>query len=108
MRATDQQVQQFVNDRVRQRCEQIRALYLACKDDKAAIDDVYQALSVSPTWGDVRTDAPAHLMTPGDVLAWNAFITGFIALVEGGNVADMQAAAAQYPKVLQGCIRGVS
>lgn len=97
--ATDAQVQQFANERVRVRAEQIRALYLACKDDKAAIDDVYAALTqANPTWADERTDAPPHLLTGDDVLAWNAFITAFVALVEG---------SADYPRVLAACVRPV-
>lgn len=103
--ATNAQVQAFVNNRVRSRCEQIRALYLACKDDKAVFDDVYANLTNSPTWTDVRPDSPPHLLTPADLLAWNTFVTGLIALVEGGNTSDMAAAGPQYAKVLQGCVR---
>jgi hypothetical protein len=109
--ASNQQVQQYADQRVRPRSEQIRALYLACKDDKAAIDDVYAALTqLSPTWVDARTDAPAHLLTPADVLAWNAFITGLIAHVEGTfpDLATANAAAGQYPVVLKACVRSVS
>lgn len=63
--ATDVQVQNYSDSRVRPRAEEIRALYLACKDDKAAIDDVYTALTEqSPTWSDNRTDGPPHLLTP--------------------------------------------
>lgn len=106
--ATDAQVQNYVNQRVRVRAEQIRALYLACKDDKAAIDDIYAALTqATPTWTDDRPDGPPHLLTPSDVLAWNTFVSGFIALVEGGQAEDMTAAAAQYPVVLDACVRPV-
>jgi hypothetical protein len=104
-RATDQQVQNFVDTRFRPRAEAIRALYLACKDDKGAIDDVYLALTDTPTWIDSRSDAPPHLLAPSDALAINTFITGFISLVEGGLQADRDNAAAQYPKVVQSCVR---
>ena len=97
--ATDAQVQRFVNERVRVRSEQIRALYLACKDDKGAIDDVYAALTQqSPTWTDNRTDGPPHLLVANDVLAWNAFISSFISFVEGDG---------GYAKVLQACVRSI-
>lgn len=98
MPASNAQVQAFVDQRVRPRCEAIRNLYLACKDDKAVIDDVYANLTDSPTWTDGRTDNPPHLLVPNDVLAWNAFITEFIAFVEGdGN----------YAAVVDACVRGV-
>lgn len=96
MAATNEQVQAYVEQRVRPRCEQIRALYLQCKDDKAAIDDVYANLIDNPNWADTHTGNPPHLLTPADVLSWNAFVTGFIAFVEGD---------ANYAKVLQGCVR---
>lgn len=109
MPATNEQVQQYVNERVRPRCEQLRALYLSCKDDKATIDDVYANLTDSPDWTDTRNDAPPHLLTPNDVLAWNAFLTGFISYYEGtfADVTAANAGAAQYPVVVDGCVRPV-
>ena len=108
--ATNAQVQQFVNDRVRPRCEQIRNLYLACKDDTSAFGDVYENLNAGGDkegpWSDGRADAPPHLMTPSDVLAWNTFIQGFIKLVEG--TFSEKEASQQFPVVLQCCVRPVS
>lgn len=110
MAATNAQVQQYVNERVRPWAERARALYLEAKDHKAAIDDVYANLTDNPTWQDQRADAPAHLLTPSDVLAWNTFITGLVALVEGGaGAAEACAAApAQWPVVLDACVRPVN
>jgi len=98
MAASDQQVQQFVNERVRVRAEQLRAVLLAMKDDKAAIDDVYDALDPpqNATWTDQRSDGPPYLLTPADVLAYNAFITAAIAFIEGH---------ADWAVVQQGCVR---
>lgn len=97
--ATDLQVQRYADDRVRPRAEQIRALLLAMEDDKSSIDDVYQALTqASPTWSDVRTDGPPHLLTGNDVLAWNTFVTEVVAAIRGN---------AQLPVVLKACVRGV-
>lgn len=106
MAATDAQVQSFFDQRIRPRCEQIRDLYLLCKDDKSVIADVYEHLNGSPTWDDDRPDAPPHLMTPANGLAWNAFITGFIALVEGtfADVGEANSVAANYPTILNGCV----
>jgi hypothetical protein len=97
--ATDAQVQQYVNERIRVRAEQCRALLNALLDDKAAIDDVYAACAAeSPTWTDQRTDGPPHLLAPSDVLAYNAFITALIP-----NIRD----AADYPAVAKACVRPV-
>ncbi len=98
--ATDVQVQQFVNQRLRVRSEQIRALVLALQDDKASIDDVYAACAQeSPTWTDQRIDGPPHLLVSADVLSYNSFITAAIT-----NLHD----AADYPTVLKACVRPVN
>lgn len=109
--ANNAQVQQFVNNRVRPRCEQIRNLYLACKDDTSALGDVYENLNnggdggKDGPWTDKRDDAPPHLLSPADVLAWNTFIQGFIKLVEG--TFSEKEASQQFPVVLQACVRPV-
>jgi hypothetical protein len=72
MPATDQQVQQWADQRVRPRAEQIRALYNALVSDIATVEDVYQAcIAQSPTWADGRQDGPPHLLAPADVLSMN-------------------------------------
>jgi hypothetical protein len=96
--ASNEQVQQFVNERVRVRCEQLRHVYLACKDDQAQIDDVYANLTTSPTWTDARDDAPPHLMTSNDVLAYNAFMVAFVTFIEGNG---------EWPVIMDGCVRPV-
>lgn len=101
-RATDQQVQQYVNERLRVRAEQLRSLLNSLLDDKAAIDDVYEhcsgANNVAATWADNRSDGPPHLLGPNDVLAYNAFITALIP-----NIRD----AADYAAVAKACVRAV-
>lgn len=104
-KATDEQVQRFVNERLRPWAERVRALYLEAKDHKAAIDDVYVAMTENPTWSDNRTDGPPHLMAVSDVLAMNTALTAFIAVVEGGDPGVMDDFAAQYPVVLDACVR---
>ncbi len=100
MAATNAQVQQYVNERVRPHSELIRQLYLLIKDDRAAIDDVYANLTDNPTWTDQRTDAPPTLLTPNNVLAWNAFAAAFVTLVEGdGNYAAVLDACVRPPEV---------
>ena len=99
MVATDLQVQNFVDQRIRPRMEQIRALLVDLQDDKAAIDDVYAALTQdTPTWTDARTDGPPHLLTPGDIININSLITNLITAISGD---------AQYPVALKACVRSI-
>lgn len=106
--ATNAQVQNFVDTRVRQRCEQMRALYLSLKDDVAVIGDVYANLTNSPTWTDGRTDGPPHLAVPNDVLAFNTAASALIAVYEGGLTSVMDDFAPQYPVILNLCVRPAS
>jgi hypothetical protein len=99
MAATDQQVQQFSDQRIRPHCELIRNIAVLFDDDIASIDDIYNALNVgSPTWTDGRTDGPPHLLSPSDVLAINTFLH---------DIRDAIKNHAQYPIVLKACVRPV-
>jgi hypothetical protein len=94
--ATDQQVQTFVNERLRPFAEKARALYLLSKDHRAAIDDVYANVAAgSPTWTDNRTDGPPHLLVPNDVLAMNSFMAALNTFIEGN---------AEYAIILKACV----
>jgi len=98
--ATTEQIQSYVDNRVRRRSEQIRDLLEAMRDDKAVIDDIYAALTGSHSgWVDARTDAPPHLATAANVLAWNACVTTLIATLEDGDT--------QYAVVQSLCVRPV-
>ncbi len=97
MAATDQQVQNYVDQRIRNIVLKVRALKLQLDDAIATIDDVYAALNVgSPTWTDIRPDNPPHLLTPADVLALNSTMH---------NVRDAIANDAQYSIVLKACVQ---
>jgi len=104
MSASNQQVQQYVNERIRPFCEAVRALKLHADDIKASIDDVYANLTSSPTWTDNRTDGPPHLLTPNDVLAVNAWVTALIVAINttAGDLRD------QYPIIQKACVRPVT
>lgn len=95
--ATDLQVQNYVDQKVRSRCNDILDLHSKMTQDQAQIDDVYAALTQpTPTWSDSRTDGPPHLATPGDVLAWNTFVSQTLAFWNGTlDPANIGAAAAQ-------------
>lgn len=100
MAANNEQIQSFVDERIRVRAEQIRALYLAMKDDRAAIDDVYAALNVQePTWSDTRSDGPPHLLDASDVLAMNSFCADILAAIDNQG---------QYPIIVKACVRPVA
>lgn len=96
MAATNQQVQNFVNERIRPHSEMARALKIVFDDDRAVIEDVYNNLNNSPTWTDNRTDGPPHLLTPSDVLAVNAFME---------DIRTAIANHAQWPVVQKACVR---
>ena len=105
--ATDEQVQVYVDQRVRPFAELMRKAYTLAKDHQASIDDVYAALTQqSPTWSDSRADGPPHLVVGNDVLAFNTFLVGFIAFIEGqltdGNKNE---AASQWSVMLDACVR---
>jgi hypothetical protein len=107
--ATNQQVQVFVNNVVRQRCNDIRDLFLKIQEDKAHFDDIYANVSDGgTTFADAGLagggQVPPHFATPGDVLAWNTFITALIAFYGGTAVAqDSINAAGQYPIIRKLC-----
>lgn len=96
-KATDEQIQAFVNTRVRPRAEQIREILLSMEDDRSLFDDIFETLSdPSSTWSDNRLDGPPHLLTKDDVLAWNTFLF---------NTITAMRADAQLPVVLKACVQ---
>lgn len=105
MSATDVQMQTYCDQRVRVFAEAARSLYLAAKDHKAAIDDVYARATSTSAWADNRTDGPPHLLqsgnsaNPDDVLNFNTFITNFIAFVE---------ADASWTVLERACVRALA
>ncbi|GAA4442988.1 hypothetical protein [Bremerella cremea] len=109
MAATNEQVQQYVDQRVRPACEAIRALFTQSEDNIASIDDIYANLTDAPDWTDGRDDHPPHLATPTDVLAWNAFINGLVKFQNGtfADVTEANSFAAQLPVILKLCVRPV-
>lgn len=96
--ASDQQVQTFVDERVRPRAEQARNLATLMLEDIGVFDDIYNALNQqTPTWKDSRTDAP-HSAEPNDVLAFNTFMH---------DVSTFITQHGQYPIVQKLCVRNI-
>jgi hypothetical protein len=108
MAATDIQMQSFSDARIRQRAESFRKIVAQCRDDKAAIDDVYDRAANGAAWNDARLDGPPNLLTSQDVLTYNAFITIFLKCIDGTataqEVADLQANWAPFQSA---CVRAV-
>lgn len=92
MSATDQQMQQFCNERIRPRAEQLRALINAFRDDKTAIDAAYDRAANGAAWADARTDGPPKLLASQDVLVFNAFASDFLACIDGLGANDAEKA----------------
>lgn len=107
--ATEQQVQQYVNERLRVRAEQARAFVNALRDDKAAIDDVYaHCVQPSPTWDDDRPDGPPRLLTVQDVLVFNSVITLLLKCIDGtATLQDVDDLNANWPVFQSACVRPV-
>jgi hypothetical protein len=98
--ASDQQIQNYVDQRIRPHAELLRALKLSYEDDISTIDDIYATLTApNPTWVDNRNDAPPHLLTVNDVLAINTFMN---------DIKNAISANAQLPIVLKACVRNIN
>jgi len=97
--ATNQQVQDFNDERLRPFSEAMRAVFNFAVDVRATIDDVYNNVNDGGTiYTDTRTDGPPHLLTPADVLALNGFCEDFKSFVNGH---------AAKPVVMKACVRAL-
>ena len=113
MQANDQQMQTYANERIRVRAEQMRALLNSCRDDKAAIEDIYDRAVNGAAWADNRTDGPPELLTQQDHLTYNAIITNLTNIIDGSG--ENQATLAGYVTELRGnwaafqsaCVRSI-
>lgn len=110
MAATNEQVQEWVNQRMRVRCEQLRALFVLMEDDKATIDDIYANVSDGgSTFADNHPANPPHLVTKQDILGYNTFITMILKLKTGGlTTAEAADANAQWPIIIDSCVRSLN
>ncbi len=108
MAATDQQMQQYADHRIRVRAEHFRALINSCRDDKAAIDEIYDRAANGAPWNDNRGDGPPTLLDEQDVLVFNAFITLFLSCIDGTAVTgDVVQLNANLPVFQAACVRPV-
>lgn len=106
MAANDTQMQAYCDQRIRPRAEQVRALVNALRDDKAAIDAVYDRAANGAAWNDARADGPPKLMASQDVLTFNAFASLLLACIDGTAVTgDVQQLHANLAPFMAACVR---
>jgi hypothetical protein len=106
--ATDQQMQAFADQRMRVRAEQCRAIVNALRDDKAAIDSVYDRAANGAAWNDARADGPPKLLASQDVLTYNAVASLLLKCVDGtASVQDVSDLHANWAPFMAACARGL-
>ena len=107
MPATDAQMLAYCNERSRVCAEQCRALVNALRDDRAAIDAVYDRAANGSAWADNRTDPP-KLLTGQDVLVFNSVAALLLKCIDGTAVTgDVEQLAANWPVFQAACVRPV-
>jgi hypothetical protein len=97
MAASNNQIQAFVDARVRPHCELLRSVCNTLADDIAAIGDVYANLTGTPTWVDTNVNNLPHTLTVADVLAWNALINAVYTAIHGNSNYPIAQSACRTP-----------
>jgi hypothetical protein len=106
--ATDQQMQAFADTRVRQRAEQFRTAVNALRDDKTAIESVYDRAANGAAWNDARIDGPPKLLTSADMLTFNTVATLLLKAIDGTATSqDITSLAANWPVFQAACVRSI-
>lgn len=113
--ATNQQMQQFANERLRVFAEQIRAVFIAAADHQSVIDDIYARAVSDDRWNDARTDGPPHLLqsgdsaSPDDMLNFNSALVRVLQFRAGtfANVGEANEFAALWAVLQDACVRPV-
>ena len=122
--ATNVQMQTFANERVRPFAEQFRAVLVAARDHKSAIDSVYERATKNPpvlgVWNDGRTDGPPKLLksgysaqntpsNPDDMTNFNSFVSAMLDILDGVGTDSTNAATLRsaWPVLIDACVRPV-
>ena len=114
--ATDPQMQTFANERVRVFAEAFRAVLVAARDHKSAIDSVYERGVSNSRWTDARTDGPPKLLisgnsaNPDDMLNFNTFIASLTDIIDGVGTDATNAASLRstWAVLVDACVRSVN
>lgn len=108
MSASDQQMQQYADQRIRVRAEGLRAVVNSLRDDKASIEVVFDRAANGPTWNDARTDGPPKLLNHQDILVYNSVVTLFLKCVDGtATLDDVGQLQANWAVFQSACVRPV-
>ncbi len=108
MSASDQQMQVYCDQRIRPRAEQSRGLVAALRDDKAAIDAVYDRSANGAAWTDARTDGPPKLLASQDVLVYNSVATLLLKCIDGTATSqDITDLHANWSVFQAACVRPI-
>lgn len=113
--ATNAQMQVFADQRVRPFAEQFRAVLVAARDHRSAMDDIYARAVGTDRWTDARTDGPPHLLksgnsaSPDDMLNFNTALDSLLSIIDGvGSDADHGAALrSTWGVLVDACVRPV-
>lgn len=106
--ATDQQMQQYADQRIRPRAEQARALVASMRDDKASLDAVYERSVSQDPWSDARTDGPPKLLSQQDMLVYNSVATLLLKCIDGtASEAEVGQLAANWAVFQSACVRPI-
>lgn len=106
MPATNAQMQTYADQRIRVRAEQLRAAVASLRDDKAAIEEVFDRAANGSAWTDARTDGPPKLLASQDVLVYNSVATLLLKCIDGTAVTgDVQQLAANWPAFQAACVQ---
>ncbi len=106
MPATDAQMQTYADTRLRPRAEQARAFIAALRDDKAAIDDVYDRAANGAAWADNRTDGPPNLLASADMLTYNTVATLLLKCIDGtATLQDITSLSGNWAAFQTACVR---
>jgi len=103
--ATDQQMQEFADARIRPFAEQFGLLLINARQHKAAIDDEYARAVGSNRWDDNRETPPHKLQAgdsanPDDFTNFNSLITALLTVVDGTDTGADAANAATIRSAL--------
>lgn len=108
MAASDEQMQQYCDQRIRVRAEELRASVNSLRDDKASIDEAYARASGGAAWADSRTDGPPKLLSGADVLNYNTVITALLACIDGtATLQDVTDLHGNWAAFQSTCVRPV-
>lgn len=118
MAATDIQMQNFADQRVRRRAEALRDLLNSLADDKASIDEIFARAVSNSRWNDARQDGPPTLLQSGNsanpdhMLAFNTLTSQLLWLLRnegeapGGTLADFaNSVRGNWAVVIDTCVR---